>query len=71
MASLRDILYKVQLKTVHGSTDREISTICSDSRKVEAGACFVALRGTAVNGHEHIAAAISKGAAVIVCEKLL
>lgn len=70
MASLRDILYKVQLKAVHGSTDREISTICSDSRKVEANACFVALRGTAVDGHEHIAAAISNGATVIVCEKL-
>lgn len=69
MANLRDILYKVQLKAVYGTTDREISTICADSRKVVADACFVALRGTAVDGHMHIAAAIQAGASVVVCEK--
>lgn len=68
MASLRDILYKVQLKAVHGSTDREISIICADSRNVVPNACFVALRGTAVDGHVHIAAAIAAGATAIVCE---
>lgn len=70
MMNLRDILYKVQIKAVHGSTDLLISGIMSDSRQVTSNTCFVALCGTSIDGHEHISAAISNGARVVVCEKL-
>jgi len=42
--------------------------VVSDSRKVQAGDVFVAVRGTQVDGHDYIGAAIAQGAAAIVCE---
>lgn len=47
----------------------EITGIQSDSRKIEKGNLFVAVRGTAVDGHDYIEGAIKKGAAAIVCEE--
>ena len=41
-----------------------------DSRKVEAGDCFFAVRGTQTDGHQYIDKAIESGAAVVVCEEL-
>jgi len=66
MMNLRDILYKVQIKAVHGSTDLLISGIVSDSRQVTENSCFVAISGTTIDGHDHIYSAISAGAQVIV-----
>ena len=41
-----------------------------DSRQVEPGDIFIAMRGTQVDGHKYIAAAEEKGAVAIVCETL-
>ena len=53
---------------VHGNTRVEVDSICSDSRKVTAGALFVAVKGFACDGHDYIALAIGKGARVIMYE---
>ena len=68
MSLLKDILYKVALQQVQGSTEVEINAVCFDSRKVEKGTLFVAIRGTQSDGHDYIAQAIEKGATAIVCE---
>lgn len=47
-----------------------ISSIQSDSRKVETGCLFVAVRGTVVDGHQFIEKAITQGAICIVCEEV-
>lgn len=52
------------------SGNPEIATIQSDSRKIEPGALFVAVRGTAMDGHTYIADAIEKGAVAVVCEEI-
>jgi UDP-N-acetylmuramoyl-L-alanyl-D-glutamate--2,6-diaminopimelate ligase len=67
---LKDLLYKVKLKAVHGSTDVEVNSLHIDSRAVAAGSCFIALKGTTVNGNDFIDAAIEKGAIAIVTENL-
>ena len=67
---LKEILYKVALEIVHGSTDVEVNTIQFDSRKVESNDVFVAIRGTVSNGHEFIEKAINLGATVIICDEL-
>lgn len=47
-----------------------ISSVTFDSRKVTKGSLFVAVKGTATDGHQFIDLAISNGAAAIVCETL-
>ena len=67
---LKDILYKVALESVKGSTDIAVSSIAFDSRKVTSQAVFIAIRGTLSNGHDYIVKAIELGAKVIVCDTL-
>jgi UDP-N-acetylmuramoyl-L-alanyl-D-glutamate--2,6-diaminopimelate ligase len=55
---------------VNGSTDIKVSDIQIDSRKVKAGAVFVAVKGVATDGHQFIEKAVGSGAAVVVCETL-
>lgn len=47
----------------------EIRAVCIDSRKVEKGALFIAIKGNEVDGHMFIEDAIQKGASVIICEE--
>jgi UDP-N-acetylmuramoyl-L-alanyl-D-glutamate--2,6-diaminopimelate ligase len=70
MKTLRDILYKVSLLSVKGSTDLQVQDICMDSRQVKPGSLFIAVRGTVVDGHDYIETALNNGAVAVVCEKL-
>ncbi len=70
MIILKDILYKVAIETVKGSTEICINKIEFDSRKVVDNDVFVAIRGTISNGHDFIEKAINHGAIVIVCDTL-
>lgn len=70
MALLKDILYKVHIRSVHGSTGIDINDLQIDSRNVNPGSCFIAIKGVAADGHEFIGKAIEMGAAAIVCEHL-
>jgi UDP-N-acetylmuramoyl-L-alanyl-D-glutamate--2,6-diaminopimelate ligase len=67
---LKEILYKVALEVVHGSTEIGVNNIHFDSRKIESNDVFVAIRGSVSNGHEFIDKAISLGASVIICDTL-
>ncbi|MGX7667060.1 UDP-N-acetylmuramoyl-L-alanyl-D-glutamate--2,6-diaminopimelate ligase [Flavobacterium pedocola] len=70
MKILKDILYKVAIEAVKGSTDIEVNKIEFDSRKVVSDDIFVAIRGTVSDGHDFIEKAINLGATVIVCEEM-
>lgn len=70
MADLKDILYGVHLQQVAGSTGVPVNQLCMDSRMVKARDCFVAVRGTTMDGHQFINACIEKGATSIICENL-
>ncbi len=70
MALLKDILYKVHIRSVHGTTNVEVNDVQIDSRLVTKGCCFIAIKGTATDGHAFIDKAIELGATVIVCEHL-
>lgn len=48
--------------------DIEVQRVQYDSRKVEPGDAFVAIRGTAVDGHKYINEAVRRGAKVVVVE---
>ena len=68
MIFLREIVYKVSIEAVKGSTDITVNTVDFDSRKIGANDLFVAIRGTQSNGHDFIEKAILQGAVAIVCD---
>ncbi|MDH4403926.1 MAG: UDP-N-acetylmuramoyl-L-alanyl-D-glutamate--2,6-diaminopimelate ligase [Flavobacterium sp.] len=68
MINLKDILWKVAIEAVHGSTDVAIEKMEFDSRKVSENDVFIAIRGTISDGHEFIETAINKGATTIICD---
>ena len=63
---LSDILYKVNIRSVAGSTGVDVKEIQLDSRKIKPGGLFVAVKGAAMDGHQFIEKAVENGAAVIV-----
>jgi UDP-N-acetylmuramoyl-L-alanyl-D-glutamate--2,6-diaminopimelate ligase len=65
---LQDVLYKVSIRSVAGSTSVEVNDIQIDSRKIKPGAAFVAVKGGMADGHQFIEKAIENGATVIVYE---
>ena len=70
MRTLADILYKVHIVTVVGSTNVVISGVQIDSRKVSHRSVFVAVKGVAADGHQFIDKAIELGAIAVVCEDM-
>jgi UDP-N-acetylmuramoyl-L-alanyl-D-glutamate--2,6-diaminopimelate ligase len=70
LKKLSDILYKVHTIALSGNTDIDIADVQIDSRKVQKGSLFVAVRGVAADGHRFISKAIELGAAAVVCESL-
>lgn len=70
MKILKDILYKVAIEYVAGSTDIAVHKIEFDSRKIEENDVFVAIRGSLSNGHDFIEKAIQLGATAVICDTL-
>ncbi|TCI91465.1 UDP-N-acetylmuramoyl-L-alanyl-D-glutamate--2,6-diaminopimelate ligase [Tenacibaculum sp. M341] len=70
MKVLKDILYKVAVNSVFGSTDVEVQSIQFDSRKIVKGDVFVAQNGVTVDGHNYIEKAVSLGAKAVICENV-
>ncbi|HVN56877.1 MAG TPA: UDP-N-acetylmuramoyl-L-alanyl-D-glutamate--2,6-diaminopimelate ligase [Bacteroidales bacterium] len=65
---LKEIIKDIEILSPRRIPDAEISGIVFDSRKVEAGSLFVAVKGTRTDGHEYIESAFEKGAAAVICE---
>lgn len=70
MKLLKDILYKVTIKSIVGTTSLPIESIVMDSRLVKANTLFVAIKGTQIDGHEFVEQSIEKGATAVICEEL-
>ncbi len=70
MAELRDILYTVRITSTSGDMNVDVKGVAFDSRKVQPGFLFVAVKGTQSDGHTFIEKSIIAGAIAIVCEAL-
>lgn len=66
MMNLSDIAQILQLP--HGR-DTVVTGVSTDSRKIQPGEVFVALRGERVDGHDYIADAVRLGASAVICEQ--
>lgn len=69
MKILQDILYKVRLDAVQGSTQVAVRNLHFDSRKVGLDDVFIAIRGVGSDGHLFIEKAVNAGAIAIICEE--
>src|SRR5215470_6672779 len=67
-AAMSELLAALPEKRVIGQPPRSVSSIAGDSRRVEPGACFVAVPGFKQDGRRFIPDAIRRGAAIVVTE---
>jgi len=68
-ARLRDALAREGLLVgTHGPLPATIDAITDDSRNVGKGSCFVAVRGSALDGHVFLPQVAARGATCVVCE---
>lgn len=70
MKLLKELLHKVNIESVIGSTDLHIDAVCLDSREAKQQSLFVAIKGNASDGHTYIESAVEKGAVAIICEQM-
>lgn len=70
MRSLAELLSAITVQEIIGIEDKPISDLTCDSRQVQRGSLFVAVRGVNVDAHKFIPLVTLAGAAAIVCEQL-
>ncbi len=66
---LLQLLADTDYRLLSGDADIEVVSLTSDSRKVQVGDVFVAMRGGNTDGHRFIGAALAHGARVVVVER--
>ena len=70
MKTLKELLRNTLVTALHGDDSAAVAGLVYDSRAIGPGDCFFAVRGTQNDGHDFIPAAVAKGAAAVVCERL-
>ena len=68
--NLQELLYKVSVAKVVGTTNVEVTGIAFDSRKIKKDFLFVAVKGTQSDGHTYISQTINAGATVVILENM-
>ena len=67
---LSKLLKYVKPIAIIGDADVEIQGVNIDSRKIEGGHLFVAIKGTQTDGHRFIPKALELGATAVLCEDM-
>ena len=67
---LEKLISGITTNHIIGETSIEITGINIDSRSIEKGHIFIAVRGTQTDGHSFIEKAIERGATAIACETI-
>lgn len=70
MKTLADILAGIEVLKITSGESLSVKAIQFDSRKVEEGDVFIAVKGTKVDGHAFIDKAIENGASVVIGETI-
>jgi UDP-N-acetylmuramoyl-L-alanyl-D-glutamate--2,6-diaminopimelate ligase len=68
--NLQELLYKVSVAKLVGTTNVEVTGIAFDSRKIKKDFLFVAVKGTQSDGHTYISQTINAGATVVILENM-
>jgi UDP-N-acetylmuramoyl-tripeptide--D-alanyl-D-alanine ligase len=67
--TIREIRDACRAELIRGDVERQVTGICTDSRKIKSGELFVALKGESFDGHEFVEKAIAGGAGGVVVSK--
>ncbi len=67
---LNDLIKTIDTIEIVGNKNIEITGVSIDSRRIEKGHMFIAIKGTQVDGHNYIGKAIALGASAILCEDI-
>ena len=66
---LSSLLERLEYTCIQGSTDREVTTVVYDSRKVQEDSLFICIRGAVADGHKFIPDVVAKGAKTLIVEE--
>ena len=69
MKTVSELLEGLQYEVIKGDTDRTVSDLVCDTRKVTEGCLFVCVKGASYDSHEHVDEIVQKGAAAVVAER--
>lgn len=69
-SKLSTLLKDIDVIEIIGETDKNITSVESDSRKVEKDGMFVAVKGVTNDGHKYIPMVASAHVGAIVCEEI-
>lgn len=67
---LQELLNDIKPLQIIGDVEKEVTGVNIDSRKIEKGHLFIAMKGTQTDGHAYIAKAIELGATAILLEDM-
>lgn len=67
---IKELLKNIKPLEIVGDVDVDITGVNIDSRRIENGHLFVAMKGTQVDGHKFIGKAIELGAKAVLCEDM-
>jgi len=70
MMTIEKILKGISVISISGDKLLRIENITFDSRNVDRGSLFVAVRGSKTDGHDYIVNAVNSGAVAIICETI-
>ena len=66
--NLSELLWDLQAVHLSGPRDCPVSGVCYDSRKVQTGSLFLAIKGFRSDGHQYIAKALELGACALLVQ---
>ncbi len=66
---LSRLISEIEIEEIIGTTDKNVVSLESDSRKAVKDGIFVAVRGVTTDGHKYIPVVASNHVAAIVCEE--
>jgi UDP-N-acetylmuramoyl-L-alanyl-D-glutamate--2,6-diaminopimelate ligase len=66
---LSELIKGLKGAVIHGPLERDITSLCYDSRRASPGSLFIAVRGGVADGHTFIQQAVDRGAVAIVAEE--
>ena len=68
--TIKELIVNIRVKEIKGDVNQVVNAIHFDSRKVEPGSVFVAVKGRVTDGQKFIDMAVDRGAVCVITEEM-